>query len=306
VDLRQLRYFIQAANAENLTHASGKAWISQSALSRQIKLLEDELGVQLFQRRARGVKLTAPGLLLKQRAEILLRDAASLTSDVQATKQVPTGTLRVGTPTSLQSLLTVPFLAEYQRRYSAVLVVHRHGTAKSMHDALAEGELDLAISDMQTLTLFVKQALLSEAMCLVAPLNMKLRMDKPVSVKRAIERPQILTSYPNRLRVMLDSQLRSHRLESRPIIETDASQLMLALIQSDVGTTVLPYSGAHEALMLKNVSASPVKGMRIQWAAAYSRERSCTLATQRAVELMQEICRSCVLGGHWLSAKLPR
>lgn len=58
MDVRQLEYFVHVANTLNITHAAMRAHVSQPALSRQIRLLEQELGTKLFKRKARGVVLT--------------------------------------------------------------------------------------------------------------------------------------------------------------------------------------------------------------------------------------------------------
>ena len=75
MDVRQLEYFMHVANTLNITHAAARAHVSQPALSRQIKLLEQELGTTLFQRNARGVALTVAGQRLVERARVLLHSA---------------------------------------------------------------------------------------------------------------------------------------------------------------------------------------------------------------------------------------
>jgi LysR family transcriptional regulator, nitrogen assimilation regulatory protein len=304
MDLRQLRYFLHAAKAENITQASSKAWISQSAISRQIKLLEAELGVVLFERQARGVKLTDAGAALVRRAESLLQDADDLKRDVRATKQEPMGTLRIGTPTSLRMPLLVPFITQYRRLYPGVLIVHKHGTSKGMRDALAEGELDIAItSDTETLELFVVKPLLSEALCLTGPTNARLQTSRPVSVKKIAGHSLILTSHPNSLRVLVDRALTKIGHAALPIVEADSADMMLDLVHEGLGYTVLPFSGVQTALQKRYVSASPVQKLRIGWVIARSRERAQTLATQRAIELLDEICRKKVVACEWPTAK---
>lgn len=302
MDLRQLRYFLHVAHTQSLTQASGKAWISQSALSRQIKQLESELGVSLFERQARGVKLTDAGIGLVRRAEALLQAADELTRATRDTQQVPSGILRIGTPTSLHSLLMLPFLLQFHQRFPKVLLVHQHGTVKGMRDALAHGDLDLAIATPEAVEGFATEALLSEALCWVGPFKAGLRVDKLVALKRVVGQPQILTSHPNSLRVMLETALNKHKLKTQPVMEADTADVMLDLIHHGVGYTVLPYSGAHDALPKRYVSASPVRGLRIDWVVARSRERTHTLAAQQAMLLMHEICRCSVSSGLWRTA----
>jgi LysR family transcriptional regulator, nitrogen assimilation regulatory protein len=208
MDLRQLRYFLHAATTQNLTHASGKAAISQSALSRQIKLLEEELGVTLFERQARGLQLTPTGDALVARAQTLLQDADELKRVARATSAAPAGTLRIGTPSSLRVQLMLPFFAQFHQQYPEVLLVHTLGTAKGMRDALAEGELDIAItSSVEALELFIVEKLFTENLCWIGPYREKDAARQSVSPERLIDHPIILTSYPNSLRILVDRKL---------------------------------------------------------------------------------------------------
>ncbi len=305
MDLRQLRYFVQAAKTQNLTQASGKAWISQSALSRQIKLLETELGVRLFERQARGLRLTEPGALLLQRAEALLNEADEVKRVVTASHQEPAGRLRIGAPTSLRSLLMAPFVARFHGLHRSVQLVLREGTSTGMRDALADGALDVAIvSDQESLTPFETRRLLSEPLVWVGPLQARLSMNTPVAPKRVLGHPLILTSSPNSLRAILDRALAQQGLQVNPAFEADSAAMSLSLIERGLGYTVLPFSGVHEALERGQVSASPLRGVRIGWVLARSRERAQTVAAERAVAMMATLCTEAVAHGPWRCARL--
>jgi LysR family transcriptional regulator, nitrogen assimilation regulatory protein len=305
MDLRQLRYFVQAAKTQNLTQASGKAWVSQSALSRQIKLLETELGVSLFERQARGLRLTEPGALLLRRAEALLHEADELKRAVAASHQEPAGRLRIGAPTSLRNLLMAPFVAQFHRQYAAVQLVLREGTSLQMRDALADGALDLAIvSDQEPLAPFAVQRLLSEPLVWVGPKLARLLMDKAVMPKRVLEQPLILTSSPNSLRTILDKALAQQGQQAQAAFEADSATMSLSLVARSLGYTVLPFSGVHDAIQNGLVTASPLRGLRIHWVVARSRERAQTVAVERALLLLQALCEEAVATGAWHCARL--
>ena len=84
MELRQLDYFLAVAETLNVSRAATRVFVSQPALSRQIRLLEEELGVSLFERTARGMTLTDAGVLLRQRATSVVKDVASIKEDVGA------------------------------------------------------------------------------------------------------------------------------------------------------------------------------------------------------------------------------
>jgi LysR family transcriptional regulator, nitrogen assimilation regulatory protein len=290
MDLRQLRYFLHAATTQNLTHASGKAAISQSALSRQIKLLEGELGVMLFERQARGLQLTPAGNALVARAQTLLQDADEFKRVARATNSAPTGTLRIGTPSSLRMQLMLPFFAQFHQQYPEVLLVHTLGTAKGMRDALAEGELDIAItSSVEALELFIVEKLFSEKLCLIGPYREKELASQSVSAERLIDHPLILTSYPNSLRIIVDRKLNLLGLRAQPIAELDNAEMMLDLVKAGLGYAVLPQCGVRDAQGNRAVSARPIRGLTIEWVAARSKERTQTNASKCAFALLGKI-----------------
>ena len=100
MDVRQLEYFREVAETGSFSRAANRIRISQSALSRQVMLLESELSCQLFERHARGVHLTEVGQLLFERVDFLLRHIANLREEIIDRRGLPTGALHVGIPRS--------------------------------------------------------------------------------------------------------------------------------------------------------------------------------------------------------------
>src|ERR1700759_1327922 len=96
MDLQQLRYFVTVADVENISLAAHRLRVAQSAVSRQIRLLEEELGVVLLRRSGRGVKLTDTGETLRRQAGDLIAQADAIRSDIRNRGNAPTGILRIG------------------------------------------------------------------------------------------------------------------------------------------------------------------------------------------------------------------
>ena len=118
--LRHLRAFVTIVDAGGVARAGARLNLSQPALSRQIRALEADLGVQLFDRIGRRIQLTAEGQDLLQRARELLTGADSLGERARALKGGKTGVLRVGaTPQAMETLLA-GFLPRYRRGHPAV------------------------------------------------------------------------------------------------------------------------------------------------------------------------------------------
>lgn len=305
MDLRQLRYFVEMAHLKSVTAAAQKCFVAQSALSRQLKLLEGELGAQLFVREARGVRLTESGELLLARAQVLLRDAENIKAELKAMSREPTGRLQVGAPPSLRSILVAPFAARFARQFPKVTMGFREGTSRHMRDALARGEADLAIvSSQEELAPFATQALLTEPLCWVGPPQAKLAIERTVAITQVAIQPLILTAYPNSLRVLVDKALADHGKQVTPVAEADMVSMMLDLIRRGMGYTVLPYSAIEESLQQRSIRASRIRGLTISWVVAWSQERGNSHAVREAVGLIAGTAAEKVKTGAWAYARL--
>ncbi len=107
MNLQQIKYFLELADELHFWKTSKKTFITQSALSRQIKNLENEPGIQLFERNKRNVKLTTAGEFLKSKFTEMPADFESITKHAKQIAAGEIGTIRIGHPASivLQNLL---------------------------------------------------------------------------------------------------------------------------------------------------------------------------------------------------------
>jgi LysR family nitrogen assimilation transcriptional regulator len=303
MDLRQLYYFIEVAKTGNLTRAATRVYISQPALSRQIQLLESELGVKLMERKARGIVLTEAGELLHKRASSLIKDASLLKEEVGAQANEPSGHVGLGVPSSLRTLLSGSVARTYARRYPKVQLSIREGMSRSARDMVATGETDVAIfSTQEPLNALNCEPLLSEQLFAVGPLEAGLSPNRPLSVKTLCKNPLILTTHPNSLRQIVDDAATAAGVVAHAGIEVDMAPLMLDLVQRGLGYAVLPYSAVDEGLKANTISAAPVRGMRISWVIATSRERAQSIASARLTEMILSEAQELVSTGRWLTA----
>jgi len=122
MDWDKLRIFHAAAEAGSFTHAAEALHLSQSAVSRQVSALEQELGAPLFHRHARGLSLTEQGEMLRKTAEDVLVKLNSVESMLADTLSEPSGELRITTPAGLGATWLAPRLREFIERYPRIQV----------------------------------------------------------------------------------------------------------------------------------------------------------------------------------------
>ncbi|MDH6357364.1 LysR family transcriptional regulator [Parabacteroides sp. PF5-9] len=190
MDIRQLNYFIKAAEFQNFTKASKAACIAESSLSVQIKQLETELGVELFIREKKRVTLSEAGKKLLPHARMVIADIKEAATAVQDINEMRSGSLRIGGIFSLCSLLTdtlVPFSIKYPSIH--VKIVSKSG--KRLFEMLHANELDFVL----TFDSPVRDPRLDRIELFESPLTVIAHKDHPIAKYDQISL-DALTEYP--------------------------------------------------------------------------------------------------------------
>jgi DNA-binding transcriptional LysR family regulator len=144
-DLRRLRYFLAVAGERNFTRAAERLHIAQPALSRQVRLLEHELGVELLRRTTHDVELTDAGRFLVERGPAVLRAADELWSAAREFGAGERGSVTVGYGTSAGYETAPQLLGALGARLPGVTIVTRVAPVAELERGVREGELDVAV-----------------------------------------------------------------------------------------------------------------------------------------------------------------
>ncbi|MEU8243324.1 LysR family transcriptional regulator [Actinoplanes missouriensis] len=146
MELRQLEYFVAVAEEQSFTRAATRLFVVQSAVSAAVKALERDLGVPLLERNSKRVLLTDAGAALLPRARFALDAAREARDAVAEVRGGLSGTLRIGTLTSIRIIDLPAILGEFHRRHPGVLLRASAAPSGSMGliEALTDHRLDLA------------------------------------------------------------------------------------------------------------------------------------------------------------------
>jgi DNA-binding transcriptional LysR family regulator len=145
VDLTSLRWSMAVAKAGGFRRAAEALGVEQSALSRRVRRLEEDLGVSLFQRSVRGTAPTNAGAVFIRRVEGLFEGLASAISDARAAGRGQTGHLRIGLSFSLRSMGLLSLIDRFHGAHPRVRIEMSEGSAGAHLDAVADQRLDVAI-----------------------------------------------------------------------------------------------------------------------------------------------------------------
>lgn len=145
MELRQIKYFIEVAKREHMTEASTSLHVAQSAVSRQIFNLEAELGVSLFFREGRSIRLTPIGSTFLAFMEQAINVIDQGVREVQESLDPEKGTIRVGYPSSLASYMLPTVISAFRKQYPDVKFKLLQGSYHELIEEVIKGEVDIAL-----------------------------------------------------------------------------------------------------------------------------------------------------------------
>ena len=198
LSLRDLQYFVAAADHMNITAAAARLNVSQPSVSLALKRLEDRLGIQLLVRHhARGVALTAAGVDVLREARKLLSQAADLEQAAQTLGKEPQGSLRIGCLAYLVPRYLPVLLSGFARRYPNVSVDFVEGDQTRLVHALLTGEIEFALSyDLDLPSSISAESLLELPPYVVVGARHRLAKRRRTALREFAEDPVILLDLP--------------------------------------------------------------------------------------------------------------
>jgi DNA-binding transcriptional LysR family regulator len=185
--IEKLRLFLVVIEEGSLRRAAERLHISQSAITRQIQLLEHDLGGQILERASFGVRPTSGGQALARKARGLLADYDSVMAEIRRLVRGESDRLRIGYLASAMQEYLGPALAELRRAYPKLKVKMLDLTAGEMIPALRGGEIDLALTvgseDLLSRDFYTRK-LASVASLVALPLEHPLACEKQISISK--------------------------------------------------------------------------------------------------------------------------
>ncbi len=309
MDIKQLRTLIHVAELGSLSKASLRLGIAQPALSRQVKMLEQELGSPLFERHGRGMVATAIGREVLDRASRILRDMESLRTAATPSQSDLIGTVAIGTTPTVGEVITVPLVTRLKLAHPRVSVRLSSAFSGYLIDWVKGGDLDFAVVyDQAPSALLSVVLLMIEELLLIGAPSDGLRMDGPAQFASLEQEPLVLPSPKHGLRAIVDGYAAKAGFRLTPSVEADSFNAMISLVQSGFGKTLLPLapiyasieSGALCAAPLQN--PTPIRRLGI----AIPVDRAITQAARFAADVLVSITSELVERGVWAGRLLER
>ena len=306
MDFKQLRAFLTVSDTGNVTRAAELLNLVQPAVSRQLRLLEEDIGTELFDRERHGMVLTDAGkaLLVYARRAMLELDRAR--AEIGGSVDGIGGLVTVGLLPSTCDLISSPLVSAVAAKYPGIQMRIAMGYAGTLRQWLETGEIDAALLYGVGRTPTINaQPLLEEELWVVGAPGAKLRRQKPVSLASLVGQPLILPSGPHGIRTLVDHACAVSNVELTIAVETNAMSIQKSLVVGGHGLTILPPVAFADELARKRVSAAPLCDPKITRTIvlALPANRVVGQHVRLAADLLVQCAKSAVHEGAWLDAR---
>ena len=241
MDFRSLSVFVEAAELGSFTRAGQKLGYSQPTVSFQIKQLEQELGVPLFERIGHTITLTQEGRFALVQAQKILRICQDMVRGADADQQ-PVGTVRMATADSLCSPLVAHHFSSFRKKFPGVNLQLRTAGTETLLDLLDHNEVDLICTLDRRIydTAYVSDSEERIGVHFVAAASNPLTQRPSLSLGDLTGAAMLLTEKDMSYCRMLHERLAREDIEIRPVLESGNADLLCQLAEQDLGISFLP------------------------------------------------------------------
>ena len=304
MNLRQLNYFTRIVDAQNMTRAAEMLHIAQPALSQQIMLLEEELGVKLLNRTARGMLATEEGELLYQHARAILRQVDNTRALISRKQGVVSGTVSIGMASSTAKMLALHLIQRVRERHPAIVLEIVDVPSADLTKLVLQGRVDFSLSpDQRPLNGLVHEPLLHEELLLLTPPSWPLRPGKQ-TIADIARMPLVLPSLPNTLRARVDHAFLTAGHTTNLYAEASTSAILIPAVRMGAAATILPYSAAYTEISGGTIKAHSTDiPLSRELAMCASNSLPLTPAVERVMEFCKDEIRRLIREGIWMECR---
>lgn len=255
MDFKQLKTFCAIYELNSFSAAAAHLSYAQSTVTTQIKLLEEELNVVLFDRIGKKIFLTKEGEKLLPYARQIMQIERTIYNNVSVNNE-PEGHLVIGTPESLCNLFVPQIIKNYKNKYPKVNIEIRLVTSKRSPSLLKSNEIDLAftIGNSHDMPDFKRLFLANEKMCFLSSPEHPLASKSNLSLADICSYPLVLTSKNCEYRSALVSLAEQRGITPDIALETSNVNAIKLFASNNLGIAFLPYVSAEDSINASNLA----------------------------------------------------
>ena len=287
MEIRSLSYFVRIAELGSITRAASHLRVAQPALTRQVQRLEDELGVSLFTRVNRGVRLTEAGQKLLESATRILRDVERTSDEIRAQDAHPSGKIILGITPTLCPVLAPELFSRMRQHYPMIELKVVHAGMVRLEEMIMDGRVDLALlSELSRSRMIVSTRLGEEEMVLVTKPG-----TRPPGIVTAAELRRTTLILGDGLRAAMDALLAGLGIELKVEIELNDHETIRLMVQQGVGASILPHASVARECVLGLAEAHRLTagGIYRSLALGVAANRSSSIARDAVAQTVRQL-----------------
>lgn len=241
---QSLEHFVTLARTKNFTRAAEELNLSQSALSRAIQKLEEQLGQPLFERKPREVILTDLGELLLERAKDILRRVEDTFLELSVASR--RGRIRLGAIPTIAPYFLPGLLGGFAKKHPTISVAVQEDTTEMLIRSCSHGEIDLAIVALPIIAKDLEvEPLFSEELLLVVPVGHRLATQKAIKIEAVAGFPFVMLNEAHCLSENIATFCRRQSVQPVTVERTSQLTTVQELVALDHGVSIVPEMARH-------------------------------------------------------------
>ena len=297
MDFRQLRYALSVSKERSFTGAAKRLNISQSAVSEQVKLLEEEIGFELFHRTSRGIESTDRGRTFLYESERVMGDLLSLTDTARRLRGALSDTLMIGMGSGMAQIFIPRMFADLKRDLPGVRLEIMTAPTKNIFNELHEERIDAGIAiesnpDRLPAGLIFDRLVDAEMALITHPKHALARSKQPIDIGRLLAEPFIMSELTVGYGQVVFSLFTDLGIRPNILAVVDNIETMKMIVQAGGGIAIVPRACAENEValgLLKALAIAPARNVSLS---LFRRHEPLSRRKETALLKLRELLRA--------------
>ena len=297
MDFRQLRYALSVSKERSFTGAAKRLNISQSAVSEQVKLLEEEIGFELFHRTSRGIESTDRGRTFLYESERVMGDLLSLTDTARRLRGALSDTLTIGMGSGMAQIFIPRMFADLKRDLPGVRLEIMTAPTKNIFNELHEERIDAGIAiesnpDRLPAGLIFDRLVDAEMALITHPKHALARAKQPIDIGRLVAEPFIMSELTVGYGQVVFSLFTDLGIRPNILAVVDNIETMKMIVQAEGGIAIVPRACAENEVALGLLKALPISPARNVSFSLFRRHEPLSRRKEAALLKLRELLKA--------------
>lgn len=267
MDIKHLQYFLEVSNTESFTKAAENLYISQPALSRTIKTLEEDLGISLFNRSRKKVTLTEAGKILYKHSLKIKQEMTELEQELDEQRSLKTGNIRIGLPTVVNSFFFSKLFADFHKQYPGVTFHLEEKGSKVIIDKIYNEIFDCGVVVLNHHMPLNFYTFVEDQLQLVVSSHHPLAKESQVQIDSLRDESFIMFKQDFESRDIILQACKQHGFEPKIVSETSRIDFLEEMVTTNMGITLLPETICRK--FTRDIVTIPITNPSLDWNLAF-------------------------------------